>query len=123
MRPDFLPPNVVEALKLGRPVEAVKRLRKATGMGLAEAKSVVDAFSSGNTAYQPPLPAQLPRRDRDVFAKAEPETEHRQQHFTPAAQPAPSRGGLGPGEVPRSNAAAFWIVLLLATAIAGYYLL
>lgn len=38
-----LPSDVVEALQAGNKIEAIKRLRAQTGMGLAEAKAAVDA--------------------------------------------------------------------------------
>jgi ribosomal protein L7/L12 len=38
-----LPPDVLKALESGRTIDAIKKLRKATGLGLAEAKSVIDA--------------------------------------------------------------------------------
>ena len=44
-RSDDLPPQVMHALKSGRKVEAIKLLRKARGIGLAEAKDVVDSVA------------------------------------------------------------------------------
>ena len=38
-----LPSDVVEAIKNGQKIEAIKRLRVATGIGLANAKVLVDA--------------------------------------------------------------------------------
>ncbi len=38
-----LPSEVVDAIKEGRKIEAIKLLRIATGMGLANAKVLVDA--------------------------------------------------------------------------------
>ena len=38
-----LPPEVLQAILDGRKVEAISRLREITGMGLANAKVVVDA--------------------------------------------------------------------------------
>jgi ribosomal protein L7/L12 len=38
-----LPSDVIEAIKEGRKIEAIKRLRIATGLGLANAKVLVDA--------------------------------------------------------------------------------
>ena len=40
---DELPPEVVEAIKSGRKIEAIKLLRVSTGMGLANAKVLVDS--------------------------------------------------------------------------------
>jgi ribosomal protein L7/L12 len=48
-----LPPDVLDALRRGRTIEAIKRLRQATGLGLAEAKSLVDAHVRGDAAAPP----------------------------------------------------------------------
>jgi len=40
-----LPPQVMHALKAGRKIEAIKLLREARGIGLAEAKDAVDQVS------------------------------------------------------------------------------
>ena len=42
-----LPENVVEALRQGQTIEAIKLLRLATGLGLKEAKDAVDAHLQG----------------------------------------------------------------------------
>lgn len=42
-----LPPDAIEALNRGRTVEAIKRVRLATGVDLRTAKRWVDAYSSG----------------------------------------------------------------------------
>ena len=44
---DTLPADVVEAWKSGNKIEAIKRLREATDMGLAEAKAAIDALEHG----------------------------------------------------------------------------
>ncbi len=38
-----LPPEVVEALRANRKIEAIKLLREATGLGLREAKERIEA--------------------------------------------------------------------------------
>ncbi|WP_439887758.1 hypothetical protein ACSX1C_00435 [Pseudomonas sp. MBLB4123] len=43
-RRDELPPEVLEALRRGRKIEAIKRLREARGLDLREAKQEVEAF-------------------------------------------------------------------------------
>lgn len=127
MSPDSLPPEVVEALKLGRPIEAIKRLRKSTGIGLAEAKAIVDAFSGGNTAYQ--SPAQAARKQKRPPPAAEPgrppepPEEHRHEIMAPPDLLMPRPSGLGQGEVPNSNS-GFWLVVFLAfVALVGYFVL
>ena len=42
---DSLPPEVIQAIEQGRKIEAIKRLREATGLGLANAKVLVDKAS------------------------------------------------------------------------------
>jgi ribosomal protein L7/L12 len=42
---DVLPANVIEALQQGQTIEAIKRLREATGLGLKEAKEAIDAYN------------------------------------------------------------------------------
>jgi len=126
--PDSLPPDVVQALKLGRPVEAIKRLRKS-GIGLAEAKALVDAFSSGKTAYQSPgakpMARQQKARKEPTFPAGRPPESHSVRHeiIPPPVQPAFSRAGLGQGEVPNSNAPFWWVVFLLIVALVGYKVL
>jgi hypothetical protein len=123
--PDSLPPDVVQALKLGRPVEAIKRLRKS-GIGLAEAKALIEAFSSGKTAYQPPGANPMPRQAKVRKPPAEErrlsESHARHEMVQPPAQLI-SRAGLGQGEVPNSNAAFWWVVMLVIVALVGYYVL
>lgn len=46
--PTLIPPGAVEALRAGNKIEAIKRVREATGMGLAEAKGLVDAYERGS---------------------------------------------------------------------------
>jgi hypothetical protein len=125
--PDSLPPDVIQALKLGRPVEAIKRLRKA-GIGLAEAKALVDAFSSGKTAYQAPGANPMARKPKVRSAPPDtaPRSEShagRHQIVPPPVQPQFSRAGLGQGEVPNSKASFWVVVFLLVVALVGYYLL
>jgi polar amino acid transport system substrate-binding protein len=45
-----LPGTVVEALQQGNKIEAIKRLRQLTGVGLKEAKDAVDAYQHTHTA-------------------------------------------------------------------------
>lgn len=42
---DSLPPEVIRAIEQGRKIEAIKLLREATGLGLANAKVLVDKAS------------------------------------------------------------------------------
>ncbi len=48
-----LPEDVVESIDAGNTVQAIKRLRAATGMSLAEAKSVVELYGAPTMAEEP----------------------------------------------------------------------
>jgi len=43
----LLPDDVLDALRGGQRIEAIKRLREATGLGLKEAKDLVEACEAG----------------------------------------------------------------------------
>lgn len=49
-----LPPKVIAAIKGGRKIEAIKILQEATGLGLANAKVLVDRAWSTHGPYKPP---------------------------------------------------------------------
>jgi len=46
----------------GRKIEAIKRFREQTGVGLKEAKDAVEAMERGEAVEVPPLPVAAPRR-------------------------------------------------------------
>ena len=50
---DQLPGNVIEAIKQGQKIEAIKLLREATGLGLANAKVLVDRASRTHGPQKP----------------------------------------------------------------------
>ena len=108
-----LPPDVLAALQQGKKIEAIKRLRKSSGLGLAETKAVVDAYlqSLGDPAHVSHTFDPRPNEPtRDSFE-------------APAIPLAPRPGNLAPGEVPNSNSSFWWVLLLGAVALAGYYIL
>jgi len=106
-----LPANVVEALRRGNKIEAIKLLRAATQVGLAEAKGVIDALEShakATRAAQGKAPVSAPAR----------------QVPTPQVQRRPREDDLGPGEVPRASpgAAAIAIVIAIIALVAWAFL-
>ena len=118
-KPPVLPPDVMAALAKGRKIEAIKLLRKSSGLGLAETKAVVDAFlqsqggaAPAHTSHTFSTPDAQPERDRE-YAKTE----------TPVAPLAPRPGNMAPGEVPNSNSGFWWVLFLLAVAGVGYFVL
>jgi len=162
-----LPPDVIEAIGRGRTIDAIKRLRKATGMGLAEAKSAIEMHVRAN----PPAPGQarhgadarsapdlgrvLPEAVMEALQRGDtlgairvlrertglslkaarerveaaggpvaaslPHVDHRIE--APPPQQVYFKPGLAPGEVPRSNASLWLVLLLAALAIGGYIFL
>lgn len=52
---DDLPPEVIRAIEQGRKIEAIKLLREATGLGLANAKVLVDKVARQHGNVQPRL--------------------------------------------------------------------
>ena len=99
-----LPQDVAEALAKGHLLEAVKRLRAATPMGLAEAKSVIEWHIRHNAIKAPA-------------------THHHAVRHHPTVH-APMRPGLAPGEVPKTSGGGMGIAILLAVAavLVSYFL-
>lgn len=91
--------EVEDAMARGNKIEAIKLLREATGLGLAQAKDHIDAAIDGIA-----LDWQILQR-QSVRASAP-------NHFPPGA---PS-----PGEVPRGQGRYLWL-LVLALAAAGLW--
>jgi hypothetical protein len=101
-----LGPAIMEALKKGNKIEAIKLLRQASGLGLAEAKQLLDRYEA---------------------AKLKTETAARTVAAPHAAGPSHvyhPRPGLSPGQVaPSSGASAAAVVVALIAAAAGAYFL
>jgi hypothetical protein len=111
-----LPPDAAEALAKGHLLEAVKRLRAATPMGLAEAKNVLEwhlrhraQSMAGAAAKASPRPAGL-----------SPVPKHHAGGHAPRVH-VPGRPGLSPGEVPKTSGGGFGVVVLLAIAAGIVY--
>ena len=103
--PVSLPADAVEALRDGNKIEAIKRVRVATGLGLAEAKGLVEAYERGT-----PPPA----------STASPASMSR-----PAPPARAASTGLSPGQMPAANPWK-WLSIVLAAAVAvllGFMLL
>ena len=107
-----LPPQVIEALKRGNKIEAIKLLREAMRLGLAEAKSVVDALDaiSGST----PTPAPKPQ------SKLKPQAHPKPRPVRHTGRPR--EDDLSPGEEPRSSASLVGIIIAIAAVVAAAWL-
>src|SRR5437867_4473328 len=98
-----LPPDVVDALRKGNKIEAIKRLREATKIGLAEAKGVIDALEAAQKGQSPPSAPAAPHAPRGMQVSHAP---HVPRH---TGRPT----GLSPGEVPRTSSGAMAAVIVL----------
>ena len=62
-----LPPLVIDALQRGEKIQAIRLMREITGVGLKEAKDLVDA--SPHAAVRSGLsPGEVPRTGRTIWA-------------------------------------------------------
>ena len=98
--PPPLPPDIANALRSGNLLEAIKLLRKSRGVGLAEAKQLIEAHMRAST-----LGSTAPGHAPKVAHKLE----------------MPRRpANLSPGEVPRSSAGPGAIILVIAAAVVAF---
>lgn len=133
---DPLPDEVLEALRSGNAIEAIKRLRQATGLGLAEAKSVIDRHRQAGAAPTstatptgglPPAVAEQLRLGNKIEAikllrgHTGLGLKEAKDAIEALAAGARRSAGGSPGEVPRAGNAVGWIVLLAIACIAGFY--
>jgi len=85
-----LPERVLEALRSGRPIEAVKLLRESGGLGLREAVEAIDA----QRRKKAPPPS---------FAASAPPPP------PSSAKKLVETSRLSPGEMPRTGGLAWWV--------------
>lgn len=141
MRP--LPADVAKALAAGRAIEAIKRLREATGLSLKEAKDAIDAHLQGTpagTAEPEPLamatglpaPVQQALQRGNKIEAIRLLREHtglglkeaKERVEAAVASARDLDAGLAPGEVPRRSGAAWWAAAAaLVIAALAYHLL
>ena len=131
---DPLPADVLAALEQGNTIEAIKRLRASTGLGLKEAKDVVDRHRASGQPSRRSVASMLSL----PFAVSE---AMKQGNKLEAIRLMREQGGLGlteakdaveafeqanatgasgraPGEVPRSHI-GFWLIAVLVLAALG----
>jgi ribosomal protein L7/L12 len=138
-----LPPPVLDAIRSGRTIDAIRLLREATGMDLKSAKDLIDAHARGAAASvsytQSPggaktVPASVVEalkqgrtvdaikllREHDGLGLKEAKAwidAHRASGDLGA-----DRQGLSPGEEPRAGNAGGWLMLVVF-AVVGWLLL
>jgi hypothetical protein len=106
-----LPPEVLEALKRGNKIEAIKLLRQVMAVGLAEAKNVVEAHDMVGGSSAPK--AKSAARFAAVKSKV---ANHTSAYIRSRAD------DLSPGEVPRNSASPLGIVVAIAAVAAAAWL-
>ena len=90
-----LPAEALDALRGGNKIEAIRIVRESTGIGLAEAKSIVEEIEN---SLPSPSPATVATRASQAPLRARP--------------------GLAPGEVPKAGRAGMWLALIAVAAVA-----
>ena len=135
-----LPPDVIDALQRGQVIEAIKRLRQATGLGLKQAKDAVDArqlgqptaFTGGMGGAAPMPPAavdalrsgnkieaiRLVREHTGLGLKA---AKDKVDGFEAQMPDSAVPGGLSPGEVRGTGGALPWVVGVGVAAAVTYF--
>jgi ribosomal protein L7/L12 len=131
-----LPADVLEALEQGQTIEAIKRLRSATGLGRKEAKEAIDRHLGGEPARARPSIAAMAALPFAVAAAL------RKGDKLEAIRLMREKGGLGlkeakdaveaygpeqgaaadyhraPGEIPRRGGAGWLVFVLVVVALA-----
>lgn len=132
-----LPDAVIDALQNGHTIEAIKLLRSATGLGLKEAKDVIDRYQSGNPLTHTAADSinQLPASVLDALQqgnKIEAIKRLREQtglglkeaKDAVEAKGAGTANGYRPTIVkPRTMGAGWWLAGLALLGYAAYYFL
>ena len=134
-----LPAEVLDALRSGNTIEAIKRLRKAQGLGLAEAKHVIESVRSLGKA--PAAPSSAPIAMGHVNMPAAAVDALQRGHKIEAIRLYREHAGVGlkeakdvveayegahprldpmvaPGEVPRGRGRAGWVIVAILLGLA-----
>lgn len=137
-----MPERVLEALRRGDTLEAIKRLRAVTPLGLKEAKDVIDAYRRGDmpmpsrpapsVVHAPPTGHADGAAARADAAKSASTERLRQASGYGLAQARDASdasryrdhptgvGGRSPGEMPNSGRWIRWLVVVAMAAYAAY---
>jgi len=134
-----LPEAIVEAMRRGSIIEAIKLLRNAKGIGLKEAKDFIEAQRRGASAADkpadptgplpPPVANALQRGNKiEAIRLFRAHTglglKESKDAVDAAHQPAARRArGLSPGEVPQSENSMWWPVAVILAVVAVYFFL
>ena len=107
-----IPPDVLNAMRNGNQLEAIKLLRKTKSIGLVEAKAILDAFLRASAAA-----------DAGAGATTRPHAAsmHARHTYTSPRRAGEVVNHVSPGEVARGGGAGAWSVLfLIAVAVVAW---
>lgn len=105
--PQELPLQVLDALRKGRAIEAIKLLRSLQHLGLKDAKHAIDQARSELHELQSAAPRhEMPPAAAPLFTTPEQLLAQR-----------------APGEVPRSGGGIVVVLLLLVLALGAYFII
>ena len=138
-----LPAPVLDALARGQTIEAIKLLREARGLGLKEAKDIVDAQLAGApsslpaSSFEQTMPAgalaanvidalhrgnkiEAVRLVRDQTGMGLKEAKDAVDAYE---RTHPKTSNTSPGQVSGGGSGMRWLVAVIVAAVVGYYLL
>ena len=132
-----LPDDVLDALQQGQTIEAIKLLRTATGLGLKEAKDVIDAQQKGHPVTVPiassidQLPVSVLQAIQsgnkiEAIKLLREQTGLGLKEAKDAVEGMPRRQAEGTGlfptiEKPKSGNGVWWLVSFVALGFTAYY--
>lgn len=129
-----LPPHVQAAVRDGNLIQAIKLLRESSGLGLKEAKDLIDAHARGASAAPasaapsgelaaPVVQALLAGRKIEAIRLLREQTGLGLKEAKEAVEASQIERQLAPGEVPGGASRLAWFVVVALLAFAGYYFL
>jgi hypothetical protein len=114
-----LPPGVIEALKQGNKIEAIRILRESTKMGLTEAKAAVEMLDKMKGVVG--AAQAIANVAQSVRPAATSNTSSVSKNVRMHAKPGPAplrRPGMSPGEMPRDGNGVVGIAILVIVGLA-----
>lgn len=114
-----LPPGVIEALKQGNKIEAIRILRESTKMGLTEAKAAVEMLDKMKGVVGAAQAIANVAQSVKPTASSNTASVTKNVRMHAKAAPAPlRRPGMSPGEVPREGSGALGIAIVVIVGLA-----
>ena len=114
-----IPPGVLEALKQGNKIEAIRILRESTKMGLAESKAAVEMLDKmkGVVGAAQAIANVAQAVRPTVTSTTASVTKNVRMHAKPGPAPL-RRPGMSPGEMPRDGNGVVGIAILVIVGLA-----